>query len=185
MKTPVRDRPRPVKGLPEQLGGPPNGSPGTTPQVIVPPSVRLWQSIAAAHATLARALDRSDGACPVVGSDVVTVLLPLAQAPDLRLRLGELAGRSNLTPSGLTRRLDRLEVDGLVARVECAGDRRGAYSQLTEAGLRELERALPHHGTALERFVESHLDDRAIDELEELLRRLAGRATRSTTTPRD
>jgi len=120
------------------------------------PALAVWQALAAAHATLAGRLDPEADACAVVGTDAVAVLLPLSVAPERRLRMHELADRSHLTRSGLTRRVDRLVADGWVERVYCDADRRGAYAHLTERGAAELERALPHHVRALER----HLLDR-------------------------
>jgi DNA-binding MarR family transcriptional regulator len=135
-------------------------------------TLALWQALAAAHASLVERLDPDDGACQVLGSDAVAVLLPLAEAPDHQLRMHELDDRSHLTRSGLTRRVDRLVADGLVARVICPSDRRGAYAQLTPAGLAELANALPHHVTALERHIRSRLDAAEVETLTELLGRL-------------
>ena len=148
-------------------------------------AIRLWRALIAARAALGEALDADGAGCPVLGSDALEVLLPLAEAPSMQLRMAELAARSHLSPSGLTRRVDRLEAGALVRRVECPDDRRGAYAQLTDAGRGELGRALPHHGAALERLVGSRLDDRAVDDLEELLGRLAGLGATADTTSRD
>src|SRR5450756_3002100 len=97
----------------------------------IPSSIRLWQAVAAAHAALTLELDAGGGACPVLAADAFAVLLSLADEPGQQLRMRELAERSHLTPSGLTRRVDRLESDGLLARVGCPDDRRGAFAQLT------------------------------------------------------
>ncbi|MET0772606.1 MAG: MarR family transcriptional regulator [Candidatus Limnocylindrales bacterium] len=125
-------------------------------------TLALWQALTAAHASMVGHLDPEADACAVIGTDTVAVLLPLSLAGDHRLRMHELADRSHLTRSGLTRRVDRLVADGWVERVYCDTDRRGAYAQLTDRGAVELERALPHHVQALER----HLADRLTpDEL--------------------
>ena len=62
------------------------------------------------------------------------VLVQLAHAPDRRLRMSELADSVLLTPSGLTRLVDRLCRDGLVERVRCDDDARGSFAALTERG---------------------------------------------------
>ena len=139
----------------------------------VPDPVRIWQAVAAAHASLARELEADGGACPVLAADALAVLLSLADEPGQRLRMHELAERCHLTPSGLTRRVDRLESDGLVDRVGCPGDRRGAYTQLTARGLDEIGRALPHHAAILERYIGTRLDVSRADGLIALLRDLA------------
>ena len=135
-------------------------------------AVALWQALAAAHAAMVDRLDPDDGTCAVLGSDAVAVLLPLAEAPDHQLRMHELADRSHLTRSGLTRRVDRLVADGLVERIVCPSDRRGAYAQVTPAGLAELTEALPHHVTSLERHIMSRLGAAEVETLTGLLRRL-------------
>lgn len=141
----------------------------------IPASIRLWQAVASAHAALTLELESDGGACPVLAADAFAVLLSLADEPGQQLRMHELAERSHLTPSGLTRRVDRLESDGLVDRVGCPGDRRGAFAQLTARGLDELQRALPHHAGVLARYVGPRLDEPEADRLIALLHELAGR----------
>jgi DNA-binding MarR family transcriptional regulator len=132
----------------------------------------LWQALTCAHARIVERLDPETSACAVLGSDTVVVLLPLADAPDHQLRMHELAELSHLTRSGLTRRIDRLVEDGLVERVTCPSDRRGAYAQVTPTGLTELANALPHHVSSLERYLASRLDPSEVETLTALLRRL-------------
>lgn len=120
-------------------------------------ALALWQALTAAHATLVDHLDPEADACAVVGTDTVAVLLPLSVADERRLRMHELADRSHLTRSGLTRRVDRLVADGLVEREYCDADRRGAYARLTDRGADELAKALPHHVRAIERHLAERL----------------------------
>jgi DNA-binding MarR family transcriptional regulator len=136
------------------------------------PALALWQALASAHSALAARLDPEADACAVVGTDTVAVLLPLSLAPDQRLRMHELADRSHLTRSGLTRRVDRLVDDGWVERVYCDADRRGAYARLTDRGADELARALPHHVRTLELHLADRLTSDELTTLTELLSRL-------------
>ncbi|MEU0565919.1 MarR family transcriptional regulator [Nonomuraea sp. NPDC005983] len=71
------------------------------------------------------------------------VLMQLAEAPERRLRMNDLAGRVLLSRSGLTRLIDRLQRDGLVAREACANDARGLFAVLTDAGADRLVEATP------------------------------------------
>jgi DNA-binding MarR family transcriptional regulator len=50
-----------------------------------------------------------------------------------------------LTSSGTTKRLDRLEQAGLVAREPDPADRRGTLISLTDEGLRLVEATVPAH----------------------------------------
>lgn len=73
------------------------------------------------------------------------MLLRLARSPDRRLRMSDLADQTGLTPSGLTRAIDRLCDAGLVKRVACPSDRRGSFAALTPKGLRRVTSAVEPH----------------------------------------
>jgi DNA-binding MarR family transcriptional regulator len=67
------------------------------------------------------------------------------QGPPHRLRAVELTRALMLTSSGTTKRLDRLEAAGLIAREPDPADRRGTFISLTDAGLRAVERTVGAH----------------------------------------
>jgi DNA-binding MarR family transcriptional regulator len=73
------------------------------------------------------------------------VLLRVARSPHGQLRMADLAAQVALSPSGLTRAVDKIEAEGLVTRVSCPSDRRGAFVQLTDAGRGRLESIIPAH----------------------------------------
>src|SRR5260370_40425809 len=102
------------------------------------------------------------------------VLLFLAQAPDGRLRMGELAGSLLLPPSGVTRLVDRMEADGLVQRQQCPSDRRGWHAVITSAGRSQLRSAAPVHLRGVERHFGRHLTDEEADLLADVLGRVLG-----------
>lgn len=101
-----------------------------------------------------------------LGLSAYEVLLHLAQAPEGRLRMSNLAESVLLSRSGLTRLVDRLAHGGLIERFECPSDARGAYAAITDAGLAKLAAARQTHlegirARFLERFSESELDQLA------------------------
>jgi DNA-binding MarR family transcriptional regulator len=59
--------------------------------------------------------------------------------------LADLAKHAILTPSGLTRLVDKLAREGLVERQRCGADARVVYAWLTPAGMTKLETAYPTH----------------------------------------
>jgi DNA-binding MarR family transcriptional regulator len=71
------------------------------------------------------------------------VLLRLARSPGQRLRMCDLAAQVSMSPSGLTRAVDRLESLGYVTRRECPTDRRGQLIVATADGRRAFRRAAP------------------------------------------
>lgn len=98
-----------------------------------------------AHSGLVRVLERQLEAECGLSVQWFEVLLRLARSPERRLRMQELVAQVTLTPSGLTRVVDRLEDAGLVRRETCPTDRRGAFAVLTAKGQRRIEAAVPVH----------------------------------------
>jgi DNA-binding MarR family transcriptional regulator len=71
-----------------------------------------------------------------------------------RLSLGELAQRRSCVKSNITKLIDRLEADGLVARLDDPSDRRGVLAEVTPEGRRlqaEGERLIEQVEVALTR----------------------------------
>jgi DNA-binding MarR family transcriptional regulator len=74
------------------------------------------------------------------------VLATLRRAgPPYRVRPTEFAGALMLTSSGTTKRLDRLEQAGLIARGPDPDDRRATLITLTDPGLELIDRATEAH----------------------------------------
>jgi MarR family 2-MHQ and catechol resistance regulon transcriptional repressor len=73
------------------------------------------------------------------------ILIRLARSDEYQLRMSELATQASLTPSGLTRAVDRLAQQGLVTRRICPDDRRGSFAQLTPAGQALMDQTIPEH----------------------------------------
>ncbi|GAA0351709.1 MarR family transcriptional regulator [Streptomyces olivoreticuli] len=65
------------------------------------------------------------------------------------LRMNEVADSVVLSQSATTRLVNRLEDRGLLTRYLCLTDRRGIYTDVTEAGLALLAEARPTNDTAL------------------------------------
>ncbi|GGK62418.1 hypothetical protein Ppa06_61450 [Planomonospora parontospora subsp. parontospora] len=80
-------------------------------------------------------------------------LIRLARSPGQRLRMSDLAAQTTLSTSGVTRVVDRLEREGLVAREACATDRRTSYAVITETGLARLGDVLPQHLADIEAWL--------------------------------
>lgn len=78
-----------------------------------------------------------------------------------------------ITSGGLTKRLDRLEEAGLIARYRDPQDRRGALLRLTPDGTTLVDRALPSLLTMERELVAQSLSDRQLEQASSLLLRLA------------
>jgi DNA-binding MarR family transcriptional regulator len=99
------------------------------------------------------------------------VLLQLALADGLRLRMNELADRVVLSRAGITRLVDRLTADGLVTRLKCASDARGYFAVLTSGGMARLLDATPGHLAAVRRHFLESFTAPELETLAELLER--------------
>ena len=88
-----------------------------------------------------------------------------------RLRASDFTGALMLTSSGTTKRLDKLEQAGLIAREPDPQDRRGVLITLTPAGLDAIDRLTGAH-LANERRILSALSDAEQRRLADLLRKL-------------
>src|SRR3989442_2555288 len=71
-----------------------------------------------------------------VSPEQVSLLVAIKYAPGIGLR--ELADRERVSPPAMTKHVDRLERDGLVARTPSAADRRRVGVSLTDEGQRVL-----------------------------------------------
>ncbi len=123
-------------------------------------------------AGLRRAIQRRTEAEDSLSPQSFDVLIRLARTPGSELRMSELAAQTSLTPSGLTRSVDRLQDQGLVVRRVCPEDRRGAFAVLTPAGRELMDRAIPEHLTHIGEVLSSLFTAEEEATLAMLLRRL-------------
>lgn len=98
--------------------------------------LEAWGGLLRVHASLVRQLDAELIERHGIPLSSYEVLLKLAGAPGGEMRMWEIADSVLLSPSGLTRLVDRLVRDGLVERRECPTDRRGSLAAITPEGRR-------------------------------------------------
>jgi DNA-binding MarR family transcriptional regulator len=136
---------------------------------LKPAEMRAWRAFLDAQASLLRRL----GADLIKNEDITLaeydVLVQLSFVPDGRLRMSELSERVRLSPSGLTRLVDRLVHGGLVKRGRCASDRRGSFAILTPAGKVRLRRASPAHLKGIREHFSRHLSPAQLEAVAEAL----------------
>jgi len=133
----------------------------------------VWRAFLRAHAVVVGDLERELAESTGLSLAWYDVLLQLAEAPQRRLRMAELADRALLSRSGLTRLVDRLQAEGLVRREPSPDDARGTYTILTDAGYRRLRDAAPVHLAGVQRHWLQYFDDPELRQLGELLGRVA------------
>ena len=137
------------------------------------PSTEAFEGLLGAHATLTRELTAALVAAHGLTMSDYGCLLLLSRAGDEGMRRIDLANALQLSPSGITRLLDRLESQGYVGKGACKEDARVSYAILTDEGLEKIKQAWPEHVDAVERRVASVLSEEEIATLRELLGRLS------------
>lgn len=111
------------------------------------------------HSTVVKYLERRMDEQHGLALSWWDVLLQLADGPEGRLRMGELADSVLLTRSGITRLVDRMIAEGLVAREPCPGDRRGHYAVITQKGRDIIEAVGPDHSRDAWEIFLGHISD--------------------------
>ena len=144
------------------------------PRWLTPVELDAWRAFLRAHARVTRTLDAELAAECDLPLASYEVLLHLSEAPDRRLRMTELADRVLLSRSGLTRLVDRLEREGLIARQSCPSDLRGTNAVLTDAGHERLRAAAPVHLRGVREHIVDLLSPSELKVLAEALGRVAG-----------
>lgn len=100
------------------------------------------------------------------------VLSNLSEITPHRMRLSELAATMLWSTSRLSHHITRMQQRGLVTREEAPGDARGSVVVLTDAGLRAIEEAAPHHVESVRRNLIDLLTDEEIAALDALTHRV-------------
>jgi DNA-binding MarR family transcriptional regulator len=116
-----------------------------------------WEAFVYAHATVMSRIERDLFDAGTISLTWYDVLVALSNAPEQRLRMGELAESLVLSRSGLTRLVDRIERAGLLQRVRSTDDRRGSVAVLTEAGMAAVEDTWPHYAKGVSQYFGRYL----------------------------
>ena len=82
-----------------------------------------------------------------------SVLVPLSEHPDRRMRILELARGLQWEKSRLSHQLTRMQQRGLIERSNCSEDRRGSFVVLTAQGVSAVQAASPRHVESVRRYL--------------------------------
>jgi DNA-binding MarR family transcriptional regulator len=135
--------------------------------------LRAWRGLLRTHASLAKRLEaqlEGEHKLPLSSYEVLQRLL---EAPQGRMRMCDLAEQVQLSRSGLTRLVDRLEREDLINRCSCDHDARGAYACLTERGRERLCAARKTHRMLVRQHFLSHFSPAELQTLAGMWERIA------------
>ena len=131
-----------------------------------------WRNFLRANSRLTRELDEQLRERHNTTLGDFDVLAQLSLAPSGRLRMCDLAAAIVLSPSGLSRRVDRLERAGLVKRERGSSDARNIETHLTATGKRRLAQLRKTHFAGVREQFADRFSDAELRTLTELLGRL-------------
>ncbi len=138
------------------------------PNPFTPGEFGAWRGMLRVHATILRALERALLTDHGFGVDAYGVLITLVSAPGGTLTIGELGERRNLSPSGVSRSVDRLAKIDLVERSTNPADGRSLLVGLTPQGLARLRAAQITHHAVVRELLLDRLGERDLKRLGEL-----------------
>jgi DNA-binding MarR family transcriptional regulator len=140
-----------------------SGCPANTPHG------EAWGALARTHAAVSQRLQEALAQGDMPPLPWYEVLAAVAEAPEQRLRMGDLAEALVITRGGLTKLVDRLVKAGLLERTFCETDRRASYATLLPAGAHMLREMRPVIVGELELAFSANLSVKQANELRETL----------------
>ncbi len=132
----------------------------------------VWPLFLTAHTVLVERVEARLAEASLPPLAWYDVLWVLERADGGRMRPSDLAERTVLSRSNMTRLIDRLEQAGLVARERSEEDGRGSYAVLTAAGKAQRARMWPVYKAAIATLFEAHLQPAEARVMTAALRRI-------------
>jgi DNA-binding MarR family transcriptional regulator len=129
---------------------------------------RAWRSFISMQSQLRRILGKELQQETGLSDADYNVLVHLSEAPDGRLRPFELGGAAQWEKSRLSHHLTRMERRGLVTRLNCPSDSRGAFVALTDEGRAAIAAAAPLHVEQVRRWFISAMTHEQLEALTDI-----------------
>ena len=142
---------------------------------LEPEQLDAWRAFLTAHAHVTRAIGRDLAAAGLPDLGWYDLLWTLYRRPERRLRVNELAREVVLSPTAMSRFVDRAEAAGVVRREPDPADRRALQVAVTDEGVDLLRRMWPVYEQGIERHFAAQLD-RSPQRLRAMLERMAASA---------
>ena len=131
----------------------------------------VWRAFLNAHARVTRAIGRDLAEAGLPDLGWYDLLWTLYRQPGRSLRVKELADEVVLSPTAMSRFVDRVEAAGCVRRDPDPDDRRALQVTLTDEGVALLRRMWPVYAAGIERHFAAHLESASLRETLERLSR--------------
>src|SRR6266516_1377797 len=161
----------------ERAGGaaaPAKGATSSAPAAT--PHGEAWGALTRTHGAIVQRLQEVLAAADFPPLPWYEVLATVAEAPEERMKMGDLAEALVITRGGLTKLVDRLVKAGLLERTFCETDRRVSYATLLPAGRDLLGEMRPVVVAELEVAFSANLSVRQAEGLRDTLDRVRSSA---------
>jgi DNA-binding MarR family transcriptional regulator len=100
------------------------------------------------------------------------VMVVLSEAPERRLRMGELASRMVFSPSRVTYQINSMVKRGFVRKQSCPEDGRGQEAVLTDEGMAALRAAAPLHLDTVRKAFIDHVDAEELEVINRVFKKV-------------
>lgn len=134
---------------------------------------RAWRGLLRAHACLSKRLDAALEQTHGLPLSSYEVLDRLDDADAGKMRMCDLAEQAQISRSGLTRLVDRLEREQLLERCSCEHDARGSFACLTDSGRERLREARVTHLAVVREQFFSRFSELELAALADMCQRVA------------
>lgn len=145
-------------------------------ETVETPHGAAWGALARTHAAVSQRLQEALAQGDFPPLPWYEVLAAVAEAPEQRMRMGDLAELLVITRGGLTKLVDRLVKAGLLERTFCETDRRVSYATLLPAGAELLKEMRPVIVGELELAFSARISVEQANELRDTLDRVRSSA---------
>lgn len=132
---------------------------------LSPDELKAWRSYIDATTRVHQACTTALQADADLTLEDYGILVAMSEAPEIGVRMSELADSVAMSRSGLTYRFDRLAKMAYVTRVACAVDGRASYAVLTEDGRNALEIAAKSHVENVRTYLIDHMTSKEFTAL--------------------
>src|SRR3954452_16435792 len=120
-------------------------------------ALEAWRAFLTAHAHVTRRISRDLADAGLPDLSWYDLLWALRRHPERRLRVNELAREVVLSPTAMSRFVDRAEAAGYVRREPDPDDRRALQVVLTDEGLELLRQMWPVYERGIAEHFAAHL----------------------------
>src|SRR3954453_10113414 len=133
------------------------------------PHGEAWGALTRTHAAVTQRLQEALAQSDFPPLPWYEILATISEAPEQRMRMGDLAEILVITRGGLTKLVDRLVKAGLIERTFCESDRRVSYATLLPAGEQMLAEMRPVIVGELEVAFSAQISVKQANELRDTL----------------